>query len=204
MLAHQTAPLCASVAYCIMAYVAVVLFSWGQRVPEWERCEQSVCCRVLQCVLVCCIVVQWYRVFKRVIVSQSIRYEKSVCCSLLQCVAVCCSVLQCVQVCCRFVAVWGSDIVSSGECDARRLRVLQWNCVLEWMWCKPVLVWNDLIIHLLQISPRVAVCCSVLQCAVVYCSVMQYVAVGCNVLQWVAACCSVLQCVAVCNVHQHS
>jgi len=61
----------------------------------------------------------------------------------------------------------------------------------------PILVWNDLIIHLLQISPRVAVCCGALQC----------VAMGCSVLQCVAVCCSVLQCakyinVANTNVHQ--
>jgi len=38
----------------------------------------------LQCVVVCCSVVQC----------------GAVCCSVLQCVAVCCSVLQCVEVCC--------------------------------------------------------------------------------------------------------
>jgi len=46
----------------------------------------------------------------------------------------------------------------------------------------------------------VAVCCSVLQCAVpAFCSVLQCVAVCCSVLQCaVPAFCSVLQCVAVC------
>ena len=44
----------------------------------------------------------------------------------------------------------------------------------------------------------VAVCCSVLQCAAVWCSVMQCVAVCCSVLQCVAVYCGVVQCVAVC------
>jgi len=56
----------------------------------------------------------------------------------------------------------------------------------------------------------VAVCCSVLQCAVVYSihqkaaesRVLQCVAVCCSVLQCAAICCSVLQCVAVCGIPQ--
>jgi len=60
-----------------------------------------------------------------------------------------------------------------------------------------------------SVLQRVAVSCSVLQCAVkcgaqlciaqesLYCAV-QCVAVCCSVLQCVAVCCSVLQCVAVC------
>jgi len=47
---------------------------------------------VLQCVAVCCSVLQ------RVAVRCSNGY--TVCCSVLQCVAVCCSVLQYVAVCC--------------------------------------------------------------------------------------------------------
>jgi len=53
------------------------------------------------------------------------------------------------------------------------------------------------------------VCCSVLQCVVVYCSVLQCVAACCSVLQrvavcysvlyWVALCCNVLQCVGSCS-----
>ena len=39
--------------------------------------------------------------------------------------------------------------------------------------------------------PRVAVCCSVLQCAAACCSVLPRVAVCCSVLQCAAACCSV-------------
>jgi len=43
--------------------------------------------RVLQCVVVCCSVLQ------------CVQCGTAVCCSVLQCVAVCCSVLQCVAVC---------------------------------------------------------------------------------------------------------
>jgi len=45
---------------------------------------------------------------------------------------------------------------------------------------------------------REAVCCSVLQCVVMFCGVLQCAASCCSVLQCVAVCCSVLQCVAVC------
>ena len=44
----------------------------------------AACCRVLQCIAVCCSVLQCI----------------AVCCSVLQCVVVCCSVLQCVAACC--------------------------------------------------------------------------------------------------------
>jgi len=71
-----------------------------------------------------------------------------------------------------------------------------------------------------NLSPRVTVCCNVLQCVAVCCngcpgirglicrhtsqcvavccSVIQSVAVCCSLLQSVAVCCSALQCVAVC------
>jgi len=127
---------------------------------------------VLQCVTVCCSVLQSVAVIKHgtaATVFQWLRLHKSiqqsefvngmycsvlhyvaecvaVCCSVLQRVAVCCSVLQCVAVCCS---------------------VLQ----------------------------RVAVCCSVLQC-------VAYMAVRAQEISWiyrVCVCCSVLQCVAVCR-----
>jgi len=69
---------------------------------------------------------------------------------------------------------------------------------------KPVII-SNIVPHTVPVT---AVCCSVLQCAVVGCSVLQCVAVccsglqcgvvGCSVLQCVAVCCSRLQCVAVC------
>jgi len=48
---------------------------------------------VLQCVTLCCSVLQF---------AQTVPYVQcnAVCCIALQCVAVCCNVLQCVAVCC--------------------------------------------------------------------------------------------------------
>ena len=62
----------------------------------------SVCCSVLQCVLMCCRA-RW------VITSSQAPMCVQVRCSVLQGVAVCCSVLQCVAACCsvlQCVAVW--------------------------------------------------------------------------------------------------
>jgi len=57
---------------------------------------------VLQCVAVCCSVLQCAdSVFVSLAFSVSLVHQRvAVCCSVLQCVAVCCSVLQCVAVCC--------------------------------------------------------------------------------------------------------
>jgi len=52
---------------------------------------------LLQCVAVCCSVLQQHMVLNQVDVLQ---YVAAVCCSVLHCVAVICSVLQCVAVCC--------------------------------------------------------------------------------------------------------
>ena len=55
------------------------------------------CCRVLQqCVAVCCSVVQ----SRAGRLSWNVLQCVGVCCSVMQCVAVCCSVLQCVAVSC--------------------------------------------------------------------------------------------------------
>jgi len=80
---------------------------------------QIVCCSVLQCVAACCGVLQCV----------------AVCCSVLQCVAVYCIVLQCVAVCCR-------------SCVAVCCRVLQ--CVA------------DRVVQCVAVCCRscVAVCCS--------------------------------------------
>jgi len=50
---------------------------------------------VLQCVAVCCSVLQCVAVYRKIDISFFAVY-----CSVLQCVAVCCSVLHCVAVCC--------------------------------------------------------------------------------------------------------
>ena len=62
-------------------------------------CVNSACCSVLQCVAVCCSVLQ----------SVGTDYVNSACCSVLQCVAVCCNELQCIAV--------GILRVYAGTCD---------------------------------------------------------------------------------------
>jgi len=63
---------------------------------------RSRCVRVLQCVAVCCSVLQCVKVSPRVLLSSAIVSTcakgrgSSRCALVLQCVAVCCSVLQCV------------------------------------------------------------------------------------------------------------
>ena len=90
-------------------------------------------CIVLQCVAVCCGVLQCVcvrsiHVWERVVnIFQYIWYEGIgdlgelrcivvVVCSVLQCVAVCCSVLQCVAVCC-----------SVQQCVAPRMWLVLWT-----------------------------------------------------------------------------
>jgi len=57
-------------------------------------------CNVLQCVAMCCSVLQWYEGIMIGVVNGSdprpVLQCVAVCCSVLQCVAVCCNVLQCV------------------------------------------------------------------------------------------------------------
>jgi len=68
---------------------------------------------VLQCVAVCCSVLQ------RVAVCRSVPWCVAVCCSVLQCVAVYCSVSQCVAECCselHFVIVCGSVLQCVAVC----------------------------------------------------------------------------------------
>jgi len=66
---------------------------------------------MLQCVAVCCSVLQCAAtsgrdktlVIRRLYIAEiccSVLQCVAVCCGMLQCVAVCCSVLQCVAVCC--------------------------------------------------------------------------------------------------------
>ena len=154
---------------------------------------------MLQCVAVCCSVVQAPDRETRIHLQFKIEEEvidiwTRVCCRALQYIAMCCSVLQYHAVCC-------SDLIDTTPiCCSRSKRsssMYEQECV--------------------------AVCCSVLQCVAVCCSDLidttsircsrskrkssmyeqECVAVCCSVLQRVAACCgavccSVLQCVAVC------
>jgi len=63
---------------------------------------------VLQCVAVCCSVLQCVAVECMYLLS--VLQCVAVCCSVLQCVAVCCSVLQCVAVCCSRVYVSAKQV----------------------------------------------------------------------------------------------
>ena len=144
------------------------------------------CSSVLQCVVVCCSVLQCRNDGTHVHMSKVSMFWVYVCTSVLQCVVlVCCSVLQCVAVCCsvlQCVAVqesWHTHTHEQGE------HVIGYVCC--------------------SVLQCVAVCCSiVLRCIAVCCSVMQYRNDGAHVhmskvrLSFTYACCSVLQCVAVC------
>ena len=55
---------------------------------------------MLQCVAVCCRVLQSAMTVEVEFCNHGFD-GATVCCSVLQCVAVCCSVLQCVVVCCH-------------------------------------------------------------------------------------------------------
>ena len=72
-------------------------------------------CSVLQCVSVCCSVLQCGD-------RGRTHFCVAVCCSVLQCVAVCCSVLQCVL---HYVAVCCSMCCSTLQCVAVCCSVLQ-------------------------------------------------------------------------------
>ena len=134
---------------------------------------------LLQCVAVCCIVLQ-FLVVRCIVPHWWMRYDLTwhllqcvAVCSMLQRVAPCCSVVQCFTVC-------NSEL----QCAAMCCSVLQ--CVAV---CCSAL-------------QCVAMCCSVLQCVAVCCSVLPYVAVCCSVLQCVCVGVSYsAQCVAViCSV----
>jgi len=109
----------------------------------------------------------------------------AVCCSVLQCVAVCCSVLQCVAVCLQWVAVCCS--VLAVRCSA--LQCVAVHCgvsasfigalsLLRGAVRYSVLQYNS-VCCCCSLLQRVAVCCSVLQCAR---NVLQCVAVRCSAL----------------------
>ena len=150
----------------------------------------AVCCSVLQvAVAVCCNMLQCVACAEWSRFNGWDRHTELVWCSVVPCVALWCGVLQCVAVCCNDQD-WYVDRV-----------YLRWSLWLE-----------DGVLQ------RVTVCCSVVQCVAVCCSVLpwlrlanlclctmvslledgllQSVAVCGSMLQYVAVCCSVLQCVA--------
>jgi len=150
------------------AYLSTI--SASQRTYQSVLQCVTVCCSVLQyvaahwtedlpkCIALCCSVSQCVAVHRIVLQRVAVcRSAFALCCSVLQCFAVCCNVLQC-------DAYLSARSSSAGDCS---------HCI--------------------------AVCCSVLQCVAVCCSVLQYVALCESVSQCVAVCRSVSQFVAVCR-----
>jgi len=109
----------------------------------------------------------------------------AVCCSVLQCVAVryslaSASLGQCVAVLCNFAsASFGRSVAvscSALPCVVVCHSVLQPGCcIFRMVFCNVLQCWQC-----------VAACCNMLQCAAVCCSVLQCVAVCCSVFQCVA------------------
>jgi len=125
---------------------------------------------VLQCVAVCCSVLQYVAVSLVVSFDEFVSYP-AVCCSVLQCVEVCCSVFQYIAVHCSVL-----------QRDSRCLLL----CLCRTFWC----VWRVAVYY------NVDVCCSVLQYVAVCCSESSGVCCHVNVvplsvLQCVAVYCSV-------------
>jgi len=162
-----------SVAVCCSVFQMLHFVAECRKVKRrtWWRWRATLEWRpLLQCVAVCCSVLQWVTVSCSGLQCEtksdgrhgsdgehclsgddrcSVLQCVAVCCSVLQCVAVCCSVLQCAAVCC-----------SGLQCAAVFCSVL--HCVAV---CCSGLQW-------------VVVCCIMLYCAAVYCIVLQRVSVA--------------------------
>jgi len=179
---------------------------------------------VLQCVAVCCSVLQC--AFFLLLLAKKSQFQvlqrAAVCCSVLQCATVCCSVLQCVAACCsvlQHVAVLLNAVCILLSANGKKVSIpgVEHDAVC----CSALLCVTVRCSALLRVTARcsvlqrvavrcsvlqrVAVCCSVfMRCAyAVFCSVFQCVAVCCSLLQFVAVGCSLLQCGAVwCSVLQ--
>jgi len=124
---------------------------------------------VLQCVAVCCSVLQCRN-------HGTLTHMSKVSMLLVMCVAVCCSVLQCVALLCcgvlQYVAVWCST-----EMMAHTYTWARWDY------------------HSLQ---HTATHCNTLQHTATHCNTavrLSFTYACCSVLQCVAVCCGVLQCV---------
>jgi len=133
----------------------------------------AVCCRVSQCVAVCCSGADSSSCSHRDVCSMSVQRCVAVCavfCGVLRCVAVCCSVLLCVAV--KMIA----HCVHLEMCKYEYKRVLQ--CVA--MCYSTVRISLGQFVSILQ--GCAAMCCNILQCVATCCSTKVY----CNVLQRVA------------------
>jgi len=140
-------------------------------------------CSVLQCVAVCCSVLQ--RVLQCVAVCVAVRHQDALCTHTAPAYAPwCCSVLKWVPVCCSVVqraAAWSS--------------VLQFETKRLWLGTLARMLPGAAVVQYFAVF--CSVYCSVLQCVAVGCSVVQCVAVRYRVVQCVSVGYSRLQCVAV-------
>ena len=144
---------------------------------------------VLQCIVVCCNLLQCFTISSRRVFLYCLCRKKyggvagnvaAVCCSMLRCAVACYSVLQCIAVCHNVV-----------QRVAVCCHVLQ--CVAVY----------DSMLQCVAVCCGVVQCGSVLQCALVSCCVVLCIAARCRVMHCVAVCCSVLQRVAVCCIALH-
>jgi len=185
---------------------------------------------VLQCVAVCCSVLQCVAVHEvmqhrhhNAYCIECHTHWTHICCSVLQCVVVCCSVLQCVAVrhiVLQCAAVCCSTVLKVTRVEITYVAVCHICCsVLQCVAVCYSTVLNVTYIHVLlqcQICYMCEchICCSVLQRVWLrgpfkvhkvmrhrhYVLNVAYVAVCCSVLQCVAVCCSVLQCTKSCGI----
>ena len=135
---------------------------------------------MLQCVTVCCSVLQcvanhMLQITGAKFVGPDISIEGSMLLYLLQCVTVCCSVLKCVAI--HDVVVLVAAGCSELQCVTNHVHKIHGPRHFNKGRDKVALV---------------AVCCGMLQCVAVCCSVLRCVAVLCSFTQYRAVCCSVV------------
>jgi len=165
---------------------------------------------VLQCVAVCCSVLQSCVVvsYKTSRLQEFPETIEVLCCSVLQCVAVCCSVLQCVAVC--YCAVYCAAVCCSVlQCVAVCCSVLQ--CVAV---CCRLQRFPESIempfperegCMYTQVLHHTATHCNTLQHTAAHCNTLQHTATHCNTLQHTATHCNTLQHTAThCNTLHHT
>jgi len=164
-----------------------------------------VCCRVLQCVAVCCSMLRSTYILYVSLKTFVSRYHQqcvTACCSVLQRAEVCCNVLQCAAVCCSALLLHftysqlGSHRPQVFWRTARHCNTLQHSATR----CNTLQhTYGQNGTYRLRVYCMshmwIESCCSVLQCVAVFCSVLLF---ACHIREksHVAVCCSVLQCVA--------
>jgi len=179
----------------------------------------------LQCVAVCCSVLQWIAKKRKNYCPRGPRESlwsvlqcNAVCCSgVLQCVAVCCSVLQCVAVvCCSGVL----QCVAASCTHSKTKTYLCRHGPREKLWAESTVGLDRLYSSAAASRAPVFFFCERFFVLNVWfrCLKLSFlfwtnqpqllgplcVAVCCSVLQCVAMCCSALQCVAVCLYLLHT